>query len=188
VSGCLSVLQPLTSVDIPPTFQVLLNVRRVERLKAGSILDVGCGTGTLLALASQKGLRCFGIDLSKGMLNRAKLKVPEAYLARANFYEMPFPSECFDYVVATNALSGTFINAKDALAEMIRVCKHGSSVYIAEWPMAQKDTIGERLIVKLASLNDDAPKDFLKVFRELDLEAEVEPLDQRYCVFTVGKV
>lgn len=161
--------------------------RIVERLEAGSILDVGCGTGTLLALASQKGLRCFGIDLSKGMLNQAKLKVPEAYLARANFYKMPFPSECFDYVVATNALSGTFIHAKNALAEMIRVCKHGGSVHIAEWPMAHKDTIGERLIVKLASLNEDAPKDYLKIFRELDLESEVEPLDQRYCVFAVRK-
>jgi ubiquinone/menaquinone biosynthesis C-methylase UbiE len=151
--------------------------RIVERLEVGSILDVGCGTGTLLALATIKGLRCFGIDLSKGMLNRAKLKVPDAYLARASFYEIPFPSECFDYVVATNALSGTFIHAKDALVEMIRVCKHGGSVHIAEWPKAQKDTIGERLIVKLASLNDDAPKDYPKIFRELGLEYEVEPLD-----------
>ena len=163
-------------------------VRIVERLEAGSVLDAGCGTGTLLALASTKGLRCFGIDLSRGMLGRAKLKIPNAYLARASFYEMPFPSECFDYVVATNALSGTFIHEKDALVEMIRVCKQGGSVYIAEWPVPQKDTIGERLIVKLASLNDDAPKDYLKIFRELDLEPEVEPLDQRYYVFRVSKV
>ena len=163
-------------------------VRIVERLEAGSVLDVGCGTGTLLALASRKGIRCFGVDLSKGMLNQAKPRVPEAYLARASFYELPFPSECFDYVVATNTLSGTFIHAKDALVEMLRVCKQGGSVHIAEWPVAQKNTIGERLIVKLASLNDDAPKDYLKIFRELDLESEIEPLDQRYCVFRVRRV
>lgn len=162
--------------------------RIVERLEAGSVLDVGCGTGTLLDLASGKGLRCFGIDLSKGMLTQAKSKVPEAYLARASFYELPFPSECFDYVVATNALSGTFIHEKDALLEMIRVCKQRGSVHIAEWPVAQEDTIGERLIVKLASLNDDAPKDYLTIFRELNLESEVEPLDQRYYVFSVRRV
>lgn len=163
-------------------------VRIVERLEAGSVLDAGCGTGTLLALASTKRLRCFGIDMSKGMLSRAKLKIPKAYLAIASFYEMPFPSECFDYVIATNALSGTFIRERDALVEMIRVCKQGGSVYIAEWPVPQKDTIGDRLIIKLASLNDDAPKDYLKIFRELDLEPEVEPLDQRYYVFSVKKV
>jgi ubiquinone/menaquinone biosynthesis C-methylase UbiE len=163
-------------------------VRIVERLEAGSVLDVGCGTGTLLALASLKGLRCFGIDLSMGMLRRATLKVPNVYLTRASFYELPFPSECFDAVVATNALSGTFIHTKDALVEMLRVCKQGGSVHIAEWPVAQKNTITERLILKLASLNDDAPKDYLKIFRELNLKPEVEPLAQRYHVFTVIKV
>ena len=162
--------------------------RIVERLEAGSVLDVGCGTGTLLDLASRKGLRCFGIDLSIGMLNQAKLKIPEAYLVRASFYELPFPSECFDDVVATNTLSGTWIRAKEALVEMLRVCKQGGSVHIAEWPVAQKNTIGERFILKLASLNDDAPKDYLKIFRELDLKPEVEPLAQRYYVFRVSKV
>jgi ubiquinone/menaquinone biosynthesis C-methylase UbiE len=163
-------------------------VRIVERLEAGSVLDAGCGTGTLLALASAKGLRCFGIDLSKGMLDQAKLKVPYANLARASFYEIPFPSEYFDYVVATNALSGTFISEKDALVEMTRVCKQGGSVLIAEWPVAQKDSFRERLIVKLASLSDDAPKDYLKIFQELDLNPEVESLNQRYYVFRVCKV
>jgi 2-polyprenyl-3-methyl-5-hydroxy-6-metoxy-1,4-benzoquinol methylase len=36
--------------------------RIVERLSAGSILDVACGTGTLLAMAGEKGLECYGID------------------------------------------------------------------------------------------------------------------------------
>lgn len=163
-------------------------VKIVERLEAGSVLDVGCGTGTLLALASNKGLRCFGIDLSGGMLSRAKSKVSKAYLTRASFYALPFPSECFNEVVATNALSGTYIHAKEALNEMIRVCKVGGSVLIAEWPVAPKNTLIERLLIKFASLNDDAPKNYLEIFRELNLEPEVEPLAQRYCVFRVSKV
>jgi len=141
----------------------------------------------LLALASTKGLRCFGVDLSGGMLGRAKVKVPRASLTRGSFYKLPFPSACFDEVVATNALSGTYIDAKDVLAEMVRVCKKGGSVHIAEWPVAQKDTVGERILVKLASLSDDAPKDYLKIFRELGLTPEVEPLDERYYVFRMSK-
>jgi len=40
--------------------------RIVERLSTGSVLDIACGTGTLLAMAHEKGLECYGIDLSQG--------------------------------------------------------------------------------------------------------------------------
>ncbi len=106
--------------------------RIVERLSAGSILDVACGTGTLLAMAYEKGLKCYGIDISQGMLNQARAKVPSAEFNRASYYEIPYPDGHFDYVVATNALSGDFIDARRVLSEMIRVCKSGGGVYIAE--------------------------------------------------------
>ena len=79
--------------------------RIVERLSAGLILDVACGTGTLLALAHRKGLKCYGIDISQGMLNQARAKIPSAEFNRASYYEIPYPDGHFDYVVATNALS-----------------------------------------------------------------------------------
>ena len=161
--------------------------RVVERLGSGSVLDVACGTGTLLAMAYEKGLRCYGIDISEGMLDQARVKVPNAELKMASYYEIPNPSGYFDYVVATNALSGAFIDAKKVLSEMIRVCKSGGEIYIAEWPKALKETLMERLIVKLASFNDDAPKDYLKIFRELDYEPEVEVLSKRYHVFGIKK-
>lgn len=160
----------------------------VERLDAGSVLDAGCGTGTLLSLASAKGLRCFGIDLSKGMLNQAKVNAPDAYPSIASFYNIPFPNNYFDYVVATNALSGTFIHAMEAIVEMIRVCRKGGSVLIAEWPAARKETFRERIIVKLASLTEDAPKNYMKIFRDLGLDPELEHLDKRYSIFRVHKV
>jgi len=159
----------------------------VERLDVGSVLDAGCGTGTLLSLASAKGLRCFGIDLSKGMLNQAKVNAPDAYPSIANFYNIPFPNDYFDYVVTTNALSGTFIHAMEAIVEMIRVCRKGGSVLIAEWPAARKETFKERIIVKLASLTEDAPKNYMKIFRDLGLDPEYEHLDKRYSIFRVHK-
>jgi len=55
----------------------------VKRLAAGSVLDVACGTGTLLALAHEKGLQGYGIDLSGGTLHQAKLKVAGAALTTA---------------------------------------------------------------------------------------------------------
>ena len=161
--------------------------RVVEKLGSGTVLDVACGTGTLLALAAGKGLKCYGLDLSAGMLAQARRKVPAAKIERASYYRLPFPDNCFDYVVATNALSGEFIDAKSVLAEMIRVCKNGGAIYIAEWPKATVDTFMERLVVSLAKLNDDAPQDYLKIFGQLGYEPDVEVLDDRYHVLGIRK-
>ncbi|MCJ7537804.1 MAG: class I SAM-dependent methyltransferase [Anaerolineales bacterium] len=159
----------------------------VEKLTSGSVLDVACGTGTLLEMAGKKGLECFGIDLSEGMLAELKRKIPEAEIRRASYYKIPYPEERFDYVVATNALSGDYIDAKKVLMEMIRVCKVGGWIYIAEWPKAEKDTFVERCIVWFARLNEDAPKDYLAIFREMGYEPEVDVLDERYHVYGIRK-
>jgi ubiquinone/menaquinone biosynthesis C-methylase UbiE len=161
--------------------------RIVEKLTSGSVLDVACGTGTLLEMATRKGLKCYGIDISEGMLAQAKRKVPEAEIRQASYYEIPYPEESFDYVVATNALSGDFIDARNVIIEMIRVCRGGGGIYIAEWPKAPKDTFVERLVIWFASLNDDAPKDYLGIFREMGYEPEVDILSKRYHIFGIKK-
>lgn len=159
----------------------------VEKLTSGSVLDVACGTGTLLELAGKKGLECFGIDLSGGMLAEAKRKIPEAEIRQASYYELPYPDERFDYVVATNALSGAHIDAKKVLLEMLRVCRVGGCIYIAEWPKAEEDTFVERCIVWFAGLNDDAPKDYLAIFRDMGYEPEVDVINKRYQVYGTRK-
>lgn len=162
--------------------------RIVKKLASGSILDVACGTGTLLKLAWESGLSCYGMDISQGMLDQARAKVPDAELNLASYYEIPYPDGYFDYVVETNSLSGEFIDARKVIAEMIRVCKRGGEIYLAEWPKALVETLIERFIVMLASLNDDAPKDYIKIFRELGYEPEVDVLSKRYHVFGVKKL
>ena len=159
----------------------------VEKLASGSVLDVACGTGTLLAMAKMKGLKCYGMDLSEGMLAQARGKVPGAEFRQASYYKIPYPEESFDYVVATNALSGDHIDARKVLGEMLRVCRSGGRVYIAEWPKAEKETFAERLLVWFASLNDDAPKDYLEIFREMGYEPEIDVLSKRYYVYGIRK-
>jgi ubiquinone/menaquinone biosynthesis C-methylase UbiE len=159
----------------------------VEKLTSGSVLDVACGTGTLLEMAKKKGLECYGIDLSEGMLAQAIGKVPDVEVSQASYYEIPYPEESFDYVVATNALSGDFIDARKVLLEMIRVCRSGGWIYIAEWPKAPENTPAERLVVWFASLNDDAPKDYLEIIQEMGYEPEVDVLSKRYHVYGIRK-
>ena len=161
--------------------------RIVEKLISGSVLDVACGTGTLLKMAKKKGLKCYGLDLSQGMLAQAKRKVPEAEFRQGSYYEMPYPEESFDYVVATNALSGEHIDARKVLGEMLRVCRSGGWVYIAEWPKGEEETYRERILVWFAGLNDDAPKDYMEIFREIGYEPEVEVLSKRYHLYGIRK-
>jgi ubiquinone/menaquinone biosynthesis C-methylase UbiE len=146
--------------------------RIVERLSAGSVPDVACGTGTLLAMGHEKGLECYGIDLSEGMLNQARAKVPSAELRTASYYEIPYPDGQFDYVVASSAISGTYIDARRVLSEMIRVCKSGGGIYIAEWPKAETETLVERFVVWMAGLG---------------YEPESEVLSKRHHIFGIER-
>jgi ubiquinone/menaquinone biosynthesis C-methylase UbiE len=159
----------------------------VEKLTTGTLLDVACGTGTLLAMAREKGLKCYGVDLSGGMLAQAQRKVPDAEFQRGSFYRLPYAEGSFDQVVATNALSGDAIDAGEALREMVRVCKTGGRIYIAEWPKTDDESITEKIVIWLASLNDDAPKDYFGIFREMGYEPEVDALDKRYHIFAIRK-
>lgn len=161
--------------------------RIAARLDSGTVLDVACGTGTLLALAFKKGLKCYGLDLSAGMLKQTRRKVPAAEIERASYYALPFQENCFDYVVATNALSGDSIDAASVLSEMIRVCKPGGGIYIAEWQKAAVDSFVERLMVAIARLNEDAPKDYLSLFSQLGYQPEVEVIDKRLHVLGIKK-
>ena len=159
----------------------------VEKLTTGTLLDVACGTGTLLAMAREKGLKCYGVDLSGGMLAQAQRKVPNAEFQRGSFYRLPYAEGSFDQVVATNALSGDAIDAGEALREMVRVCKTGGRIYIAEWPKTDDESITEKIVIWLASLNDDAPQDYFGMFREMGYEPEVDALDKRYHIFAIRK-
>ena len=82
----------------------------VAGLDSGLLLDVACGTGTLLEKSHRIGLNCVGIDTSWGMLTEMKRKVPAAAAVQASFYSLPFTKKTFDFVVETNAVSGVDIN------------------------------------------------------------------------------
>ena len=90
-------------------------------------------------------------------------------------------------MLATKSLSSDSVDAGRALSETIRVYRSGGKVYVAEWPKAEKETFTERLMVKLASLNDDAPQDCLGIFRGLGYEPEVEIVSKRCHVFGTTK-
>jgi len=77
-------------------------VVKVARPEKGmKVLEVGCGTGTNLALFAERGCEVSGIDLSPSMLDLAKKKLgPSVDLRLGDASKMPFDDASFDMVVA----------------------------------------------------------------------------------------
>jgi ubiquinone/menaquinone biosynthesis C-methylase UbiE len=152
------------------------HMKVVEGLQGGIILDVACGTGTLLEMAYQRGLSCYGLDTSQGMLAEASKKIPQANFKLASFYEMPFPDESFEYVVETNAVSGVEIDVEQVLKEMVRVCKIGGEIRIADYAKSHQPTWMTKIVERMLILVGDFAYDYVSVFKDFDYQPEVEPL------------
>lgn len=100
------------------------------------VLDVGCGTGSLLKELSQsrRELNLYGIDLSPEMINGARVKlkdVEHVELYERSAADLLFQSNYFDYVVCMNSLHH-HPNPKQSLAEMTRVLKPGGVMILMD--------------------------------------------------------
>jgi ubiquinone/menaquinone biosynthesis C-methylase UbiE len=92
------------------------------------ILDVGCGTGRLLAEAAQTFPQAdmVGVDPSAGMLSVAAAQTPAACrLVQARAEDLPFPDDLFDLVTATYSIRH-WSDSDGALRQIARVlAPHG---------------------------------------------------------------
>lgn len=100
------------------------------RVPPGSVvLDVGCGTGDLVRGLRRSGHRPVGIDLSLGMLERAR--AGGAPLVQADAAALPLPSAAADGVVSGFALRN-FSDLPGVLRELARVLRPGGSLALLE--------------------------------------------------------
>jgi ubiquinone/menaquinone biosynthesis C-methylase UbiE len=110
-------------------------LRRVDLRDGDAILDVGCGTGALLAAIAERipGARLAGVDLSPGMLAVAGRKLGHrASLVAGDASHLPFPDRRFDLVLSSSALH-YWPDPAAGLAEIARVTKVGGRVAITDW-------------------------------------------------------
>lgn len=96
--------------------------------RSASVLDVGCGTGIASEPFALNGFPVTGADPSQGMLERARIRMPDATLVEASAERLPFPQARFDLVLCADALH--LLDRQQALAEMIRVAKPGGTIAI----------------------------------------------------------
>ena len=107
-------------------------------LKEGdSVLDIGCGNGTLLSrMAKMKAIQGFGTDISPQMIKNATSRYPELNFAVSNCEKIPFDDGSIDLITVCAAYHH-FPNVNDFAAEAKRLLKEGGSLYIAEVYMPQ---------------------------------------------------
>jgi ubiquinone/menaquinone biosynthesis C-methylase UbiE len=148
----------------------------VSGLASGRLLDVACGTGTLLEKAQRAGPVCFGIDTSRGMLLETRKKVPSAHVVQASFYALPFAEGQFDYVVETNAVSGAEIDAEPILREMLRVCATGGEIRLGDYGKSGREGFWVGLLEQVGVLIGDYPHDYKAIFSSMGVEVEMEKL------------
>lgn len=110
-------------------------LRRLETGPGQRLLDVGCGTGALLASVAGGAAdsdQC-GVDLSAEMLAVARAKTPRTVrLVQASADRLPFADAAFDVVVSTSVFH-YFRHPQDALGEASRVLRPGGRLVITDW-------------------------------------------------------
>ncbi|MDQ1563270.1 MAG: hypothetical protein QOI14_221 [Actinomycetota bacterium] len=105
----------------------------VGPLEARTLLDVGTGTGTVAALAAQRGALTVGVDPDAGMLALARAKAKTAVFGIDTLPNLHWHDGTFDAVVA-NFVVNHVGDPRGAVAELARVAKPGGSVAVTVWP------------------------------------------------------
>jgi SAM-dependent methyltransferase len=100
----------------------------LERYGRGrEILEVGCGTGLLLERMASFARRAVGVDLSPGMLERARERGLEAVEGSAT--ALPFGDHSFDVVCSFKVLAHVR-DIETAMREMVRVTRPGGMLVL----------------------------------------------------------
>ena len=110
----------------------------------GNILEIGVGTGKNLPYY-HKEAKVTGIDLSPGMLSKAKERLKQLKNSNIKLIEMDaqnlkFKGNSFDYVICTFVLCSVPDPVK-ALREMKRVCKKNGKIIMIEHMLSKNKFI-----------------------------------------------
>lgn len=100
------------------------------------ILDVACGPGIVSCWLAQRAKHVTGTDLVPAMLEQARKRQAEAALHNlhwsiADATQLPFSSNSFTCVVTRYSFHH-FLEPKQVLREMVRVCKPGGRIVVAD--------------------------------------------------------
>jgi len=167
-----------------------LALELAEIVDGEKVLDVGCGSGTLLIEAKMRypDADCVGIDPDKEILQLAERKLEQAgvkaRLVQGFAQELPFPPAAFDLAISTLIFHHLSTPVKrDAIKEIYRILKDKGRFMLADF--GQPDSIFVKLLLNLGGIFDgtsnmkDNIEGNLPVFLE-ETGFKVTQLEARY--------
>ncbi|WP_328482809.1 class I SAM-dependent methyltransferase [Streptomyces sp. NBC_00377] len=151
--------------------------------RAGDVLDLGCGTGSLSLLAAEQGHRVTGVDLSRAMIDlaRAKLAGRDAVFLLGDAAEPPVGEQRFDALLVRHVL-WTLPRPERALRHWRGLLRPGGRLVLVEGVWGTVSPVGipeDRLTALLAPLCDHTRVERLS--QDAELWGGPVP-DQRYAV------
>ncbi|MBX7219723.1 MAG: class I SAM-dependent methyltransferase [Blastocatellia bacterium] len=105
----------------------IVSTLQENHIRAGLVVDLGCGSGLLARELVRAGYQVLGIDISEEMVRIAKIRAPQAEFWVRSLFETELPScqaatsigECFNYLFdrenSPAILQGLFQRVYDAL-------------------------------------------------------------------------
>ena len=111
-------------------------VSRIGIQPGSKVLDVACGTGNTAIPAAKAGASVTGADIATNSLEQARQRAESEKLAihfqEGDAEELPFADHSFDVVLT---MFGAMFapRPEKAAAELLRVCKPGGIIAMANW-------------------------------------------------------
>ena len=126
----------------------------------GRLVDIGTGTGRMLALFGRDAAFALGIDRSPEMLRLARVKLaeaglPTAELRQGDMYALPLVSGAADTVILHQVLHYAH-NPAAAVAEAARLLGPGGRLLIADFAPHEREELRSRDAHARLGFADDA--------------------------------
>jgi ubiquinone/menaquinone biosynthesis C-methylase UbiE len=149
------------------TRKFLVYSARLENKTEAKVLDICCGTGSVILSFSERfpDITAIGYDFSHGMLLKAQEKdlLRRLVLIEGDAANLPFEDNLFDAVCCSHALyelKGAV--RKEALLEMRRVVKSSGCVLIMEHEVPRKLLIKVLFYIRMLMMGPKDSYEFLK--------------------------
>lgn len=113
-------------------------LHHLKPIKGGKYVDIGCGTGNYTNKLQKKGFQCIGIDPSKEMLAKAKLKNNAIDWKIGTAENIELPDNFVDGIIGSLTIHH-WTNLNSAFSELARILKpHGRLVIFTATPEQMK--------------------------------------------------
>jgi ubiquinone/menaquinone biosynthesis C-methylase UbiE len=125
---------------------------------ASRVLDVASGPGYVASVAAEREASVVGLDVSEGMVERARSLHPQLDFRLGSAEALPFDDSAFDAVVA-NFLMLHLGRPERAAAEFARVLRPGGRVALTVWDAPDQARFIGVLVEAVAAAGAAPPQD-----------------------------